>query len=74
MLASRLKIPEYRLRRLINQRLSPRNFASFVNSYRLAETMLALGGGIDRIVEKSCTTRGPAVTEAVVARYGPLRG
>jgi AraC-like DNA-binding protein len=42
MLAERMRIPEYRLRRLINQRLSHRNFTSFVNSYRLAETIAAL--------------------------------
>jgi AraC-like DNA-binding protein len=41
-LAARLAIPEYRLRRLINQRLGQRNFVSFVNGYRLAETMAAL--------------------------------
>jgi AraC-like DNA-binding protein len=42
MLAARLNIPEYRLRRLINQRLGQRNFTAFVNSYRLAEVMAAL--------------------------------
>jgi AraC-like DNA-binding protein len=41
-LAERLGIPEYRLRRLINQRLGHRNFTSFVNGYRLAETIGAL--------------------------------
>jgi AraC-like DNA-binding protein len=41
-LAVRLGIPEYRLRRLINQRLGHRNFTAFVNIYRLAETMAAL--------------------------------
>ena len=35
-------MPEYRLRRLINQRLGHRNFPSFVNSYRLAEVTAAL--------------------------------
>jgi AraC-like DNA-binding protein len=42
MLAARLAIPEYRLRRLINQRLGYRNFTSFVNGYRLAESVAAL--------------------------------
>jgi len=42
-LATRLGIPEYRLRRLINQRLAHRNFSSFVNGYRLAEAKAALG-------------------------------
>lgn len=41
-LAERMGIPEYRLRRLINQRLGHRNFTGFVNSYRLAETIAAL--------------------------------
>ena len=41
-LADRLSIPEYRLRRLINQRLGHRNFATYVNGYRLAETAAAL--------------------------------
>jgi AraC-like DNA-binding protein len=41
-LASRLAIPEYRLRRLVNQHLGHRNFTSFVNGYRLADAMLAL--------------------------------
>jgi len=41
-LARRLGLPEYRLRRLINQRLGHRNFTSFINGYRLAETIAAL--------------------------------
>jgi AraC-like DNA-binding protein len=41
-LAARLGLPEYRLRRLINQRLGHRNFTSFINGYRLAETIAAL--------------------------------
>jgi AraC-like DNA-binding protein len=42
VLAARLGIPEYRLRRLINQRLGHRNFTTYINSYRLAETTAAL--------------------------------
>jgi AraC-like DNA-binding protein len=42
ILAARLGVPEYRLRRLINQRLGHRNFTSFANGYRLAEAMAAL--------------------------------
>jgi AraC-like DNA-binding protein len=42
VLAGRLGIPEYRLRRLINRRLGHRNFSSFVNGYRLAEARAAL--------------------------------
>jgi AraC-like DNA-binding protein len=64
MLASRLKIPEYRLRRLINQRLSHRNFTSFVNSYRLAETMLALADPSQKHV--------PILTIALDAGFGSI--
>ncbi len=39
VLAGRLGIPEYRLRRLINQRLGFRNFNAFLNSYRLDEVI-----------------------------------
>ena len=42
VLSGKLGIPEYRLRRLINQQLGHRNFNSFVNGYRLAEAMAAL--------------------------------
>ena len=42
LLVATLDVPEYRLRRLINQRLGHRNFSSFVNGYRLAEAMAAL--------------------------------
>jgi AraC-like DNA-binding protein len=42
VLAARLGIPEYRLRRLINRRLGHRNFSSFVSGYRLAEARAAL--------------------------------
>lgn len=41
-LASRLAIPEYRLRRLINQRLGYRNFNVFLNEHRIAEAKAAL--------------------------------
>jgi AraC-like DNA-binding protein len=41
-LAARLGIPEYRLRKLINQRLGHRNFSTYINRYRLAETTAAL--------------------------------
>ncbi|MDR6889529.1 MULTISPECIES: helix-turn-helix domain-containing protein [Variovorax] len=41
-LAARLAVPEYRLRRVINQRLGHRNFSAFVNGFRLAEAMAAL--------------------------------
>ena len=41
-LAARLGMPEYRLRRLINQRLGHRNFAAFLNGYRLDDATGAL--------------------------------
>jgi len=41
-LALKMELPEYRLRRLINQRLGHRNFSSFVNRYRLEDAMAAL--------------------------------
>lgn len=41
-LAARLAVPEYRLRRLVNQRLGHRNFNAFVNGYRLDEARTAL--------------------------------
>ena len=41
-LATKLRIPEYRLRRLINQRLGYRNFNVFLNAHRIAEVKAAL--------------------------------
>jgi AraC-like DNA-binding protein len=41
-LAQRLGLPEYRLRRLINQALGYRNFNAFLNHYRIAEVKAAL--------------------------------
>jgi AraC-like DNA-binding protein len=41
-LATRLKIPEYRLRRLINQQLGYRNFNVFLNNHRIEEAKAAL--------------------------------
>jgi AraC-like DNA-binding protein len=41
-LATKLKIPEYRLRRLINQQLGYRNFNVFLNAHRIAEAKAAL--------------------------------
>ncbi len=41
-LASRLAVPEYRLRRVINRRLGHRNFTAFINSFRLDEAQRAL--------------------------------
>lgn len=41
-LAALLKIPEYRLRRVINGQLGHRNFNAYINSFRLAEAKMAL--------------------------------
>jgi AraC-like DNA-binding protein len=41
-LATKLGVPEYRLRRLINQRLGYRNFNAFLNDHRIAEAKAAL--------------------------------
>ncbi|MFZ5733429.1 MAG: helix-turn-helix domain-containing protein [Pseudomonadota bacterium] len=41
-LAAKLAIPEYRLRRVINQRLGYRNFNAFLNSYRIDDAKTAL--------------------------------
>jgi AraC-like DNA-binding protein len=42
-LAARLGLPEYRLRRLINQGLGHRNFSSFLSEHRIGEAKAALG-------------------------------
>ncbi|WJR78266.1 helix-turn-helix domain-containing protein [Bradyrhizobium sp. NP1] len=42
VLAAKLKIPEYKLRRLINQRLGYRNFNVFLNNHRIEEVKAAL--------------------------------
>lgn len=42
-LASRLGVPEYRLRRTINQQLGYRNFNQFVNGFRIDEAARRLG-------------------------------
>jgi AraC-like DNA-binding protein len=42
MLATKLKMPEYKLRRLINQRLGYRNFNVFLNNHRIEEAKAAL--------------------------------
>jgi AraC-like DNA-binding protein len=41
-LATKLAVPEYRLRRLINQRLGYRNFNVFLNNHRIEEVKAAL--------------------------------
>jgi AraC-like DNA-binding protein len=41
-IALKLRLPEHRLRRLINQRLGYRSFSAFLNQWRLAEAKQAL--------------------------------
>jgi AraC-like DNA-binding protein len=42
-LALKLGVPEYKLRRLINQQLGHRNFSSYLNQWRLTDAKQALG-------------------------------
>jgi AraC-like DNA-binding protein len=49
-LASKLGMPEYRLRQLINQQLGYRNFSAFLNEWRLADTKHALADPAQREV------------------------
>lgn len=52
-LAVRLGLPEYRLRRLINQRLGFRNFNAYLNRWRLGDATDALGDPAQREVSIS---------------------
>lgn len=63
-LAARLSVPDYRLRRLINQRLGHANFQAFVNGYRLAEAKAALADPGQAEV--------PILTIALDAGFGSL--
>lgn len=63
-LARRLGSQEYRLRRLINRQLGHRNFAGFLNSYRLVEVRTALADPEQREV--------PILTIALDAGFGSL--
>lgn len=63
-LAQRLGEQEYRLRRLINRNMGHRNFAQFLNSYRLAEVKAALADPAQREV--------PILTVALDAGFGSL--
>jgi AraC-like DNA-binding protein len=63
-LAQRLGEQEYRLRRLINGTLGYRNFAQFLNAYRLAEVKTALADPAQREV--------PILTIALDAGFGSL--
>ena len=63
-LAQKLDIPEYRLRRLINEQLGHRNFSAFINGYRLAEAETALGDPAQAEV--------PVLTIALDAGFGSI--
>src|SRR5215467_1937491 len=63
-LAQRLGLPEYKLRRLINQALGYRNFNSFVNHYRIAEVKAALSDRRQAVV--------PILTIALDAGFNSL--
>lgn len=63
-LAAALGEQEYRLRRTINRAMGHRNFAQFLNSYRLAEVKAALADPTQREV--------PILTIALDAGFGSL--
>jgi AraC-like DNA-binding protein len=63
-LAHKLDIPEYRLRRLINEQLGHRNFSAFINGYRLAEAETALSDPRQADV--------PVLTIALDAGFGSI--
>jgi AraC-like DNA-binding protein len=63
-LALRLRVPEHRLRQLINQKLGHRNFSTFLNQWRLQDAQLALGDAVQREV--------PISTIALDAGYASL--
>lgn len=63
-LASRLKIPEHRLRHLINQHMGYRNFADFLNHHRIQAAKTRLADVDDR--------NTPVLTVAMDMGYGSL--
>lgn len=63
-LAEQLGVPEYRLRRTINQRLGYRNFTDFVNEHRLKEAREALSDPTQ--------SRVPVLTIALDAGWGSI--
>ena len=63
-LATKLGIPEYRLRRLINQRLGYRNFNVFLNNHRIEEAKAALADPAQAEV--------PVITIAMDAGFASL--
>jgi len=63
-LATKLRIPEYRLRRLINQKLGYRNFNVFLNNHRIEEAKAALADPAQAEV--------PVITIAMDAGFASL--
>lgn len=63
-LASRLAVPEYRLRRHINGQLGHRNFNAFLNQYRLEEAKAALADPAQR--------QRPVLSIALEAGFGSI--
>ncbi|MEL6858826.1 MAG: AraC family transcriptional regulator [Pseudomonadota bacterium] len=63
-LATKLRVPEHQLRALINKGLGYRNFAAFLNTYRLAEAKAALADPEQ--------ARTPILTIAMDAGYASL--
>jgi AraC-like DNA-binding protein len=64
MLANHAGVPEYRLRRLINQRLGFRNFTAFLNEYRLAAAAEKLADRAEK--------RSPILTIALDLGWGSI--
>ncbi|MEM8941141.1 MAG: AraC family transcriptional regulator [Pseudomonadota bacterium] len=64
MLAETIGMPEYRLRRLINQQLGHKNFNSYLNGYRIAEA--------ERILSDSAQIRRQVTLIAFDLGYGSV--
>jgi AraC-like DNA-binding protein len=65
MLAAKLKLPEYRLRQLINQRLGHRNFNAYLNHHRVEDAKFGLADKAQAEV--------PILTIAMDAGFQSLR-
>ena len=65
ILAVKLRLPEYRLRRLINQRLGYRNFNAYLNHYRVEDAKVGLADPTEAEV--------PILTIAMDAGFQSLR-
>jgi AraC-like DNA-binding protein len=64
VLAARLKVPEHRLRALINQGMGYRNFSGFVNDYRIE--------AIKQAMQKPENARTPILTLALNEGFNSL--